>query len=187
MTQDTLTIAAETANQSALDVSGLDDTDPVTVLYNYGTVPSHAKTLLGGINGLVTFTGGVAKHVPYRVAKMWQTGKRIDIGPEGQERLLPAAGGPLKVLILRDNATEADYAAALNPETANAPAVSPARLAASMRGLSAEAIIQILGPDDAIFLAQALCDALGIKTSTAFSGESSASPSSSKAASRTRR
>ncbi len=142
----------------ATDVSALVDTDLCTVLYNYGTPAADSVQRLGGIEGIVTFKSGVARNVPYRVAKAWREGVTAD----GKK----IAGAP-KVHILPNAATEAEYAQACG---LSAEAVSPQRTAAALKGMSVGQLIDLLGPDDARLLADAVYDALGLHHSTAFAG-----------------
>lgn len=163
--------SAPMGERDALDVSDLTDSDACTVLYNYGVVAADAKQFLGGDNGLVTFTGGVAREVPFRTARLWRDGKRIVVNPVDQsERLEPVRGAP-KVYILRRTATEADYLRATNPDAAASDPASPARVAANLRAMSPEKIIKTLGAENARLLVEALAESLGLRVSSAFAAE----------------
>src|SRR5258708_5230231 len=72
------------------------DNDLVTVLHGYGKLAHSERHFVD----TVLFTGGVARDVPYSLAKHWKAGTR----PDGKSAI-----GKVFVQILPQSATEADF------------------------------------------------------------------------------
>jgi hypothetical protein len=141
----------------AQEISDLTESDMVTVLYNYGNPAVAKQQYLGGLDGIVKFERGVAKNISLRVARAWQNGINID----GRPCI------PTKVILLRNDAVEADYIAATG--LSDDP-MSPERAAVTLRGMNMPQLIQLLGHDDAVLLVEELAKALGMSISSAFRG-----------------
>jgi hypothetical protein len=109
------------------------DSDPVTVLYGYGKVAPDQKFYVDNHQ----FVGGVAKNVPYQVAKHWQAGTR----PDGQ----PAVSRVYIQAILPNEADEADYARV----TGVRQYMTREKMAALLNSLSANEVLETLGPSRA--------------------------------------
>ncbi len=145
-----------------LDISGMTDHDLCTCLYNYGTTAAKGKQRLGGIKGIVTFTDGIARNVSFAVAQAWLKG----VDTEGKK--LPYAP---KVIVVRREATEADFAEACGIDTA--VAASPARTAAALKAMSVDQLIDLLGEEDTRVLADAIYTHFGLHAATAFASSTS--------------
>jgi hypothetical protein len=142
---------------TAQEISDLTESDMVTVLYNYGNPAVAKHQYLGGLDGIVKFERGVAKNIPLRVARAWQKG----INTDGRPCI------PTKVILLRNDAVEADYVAVTG--LSDDP-ISPERAAVTLRGMSMPQLIQLLGHDDAVLLVEELAKTLGMNVSSAFKG-----------------
>lgn len=116
-----------------------EDSDDVIVLYGYGRV---APTDVEYVDGY-RFVGGVARDVPYVVARCWQKHNK----PDGS-----LAPGRVKIqAILPANATEADFV--------RATGITPlpmAQMAALLNAADPEAIIAAMGAPQAKALADEL-------------------------------
>lgn len=115
------------------NIEDLTDADIVTVLFGYGRVKPFQKSYIDN----TTFQGGVAR-VPWGVAKYWVRGARPDNTP---------VVGRVKVIILPEDATEADYIKASGIRPMPAP-----ELAAHLIASDPDAILNSLGDQAGEFL-----------------------------------
>lgn len=137
MNQDAPATTAKASVASAnkpFNIDDLTDADIVTVLFGYGRVKSFQKSYIDN----TTFTGGVAR-VPWGVAKFWVKGTR----PDG----MPVVGR-VKVTVLPEEATEADYIKATGIRPMPAP-----ELAAHLIASDPDTILDSLGEQAGEFLA----------------------------------
>jgi hypothetical protein len=116
------------------------DGDEVTVLFGYGKVHMMQKQYVDN----VLFEGGVARNVPYSVAKHWKQGTRPD-GKAVTSRVHIQA-------ILPNTATEDDFTRV----TGLKAAYSPEHVAALLNSLGPDKIAAILGPQKSKELASQL-------------------------------
>lgn len=123
-----------TAANKPFNIEKLLDSDIVTVLFGYGRVRPFQKSYIDN----TTFTGGVAR-VPWGVAKYWVHGTRHDNMP---------VVGRVKVTILPEEATEADYIKATGIRPMPAP-----ELAAHLIASDPDAVLDSLGDQAGEFLA----------------------------------
>jgi hypothetical protein len=115
-----------------------EDTDLVTVLHGFGRVSPLKQEYVDR----VLFIGGVARNVPYSIAKWWVKGAR----PDGKEPY-----GHVKVQVLPNDATEADFikVTGIQPMPAE-------RLAALLAAANLDDIYQALGDAGALRIANGL-------------------------------
>lgn len=125
---DTELLATETKKASEFD-----ENDVVTVAHGYGRVPSSEVRLMDKVE----FKGGIARHVPYEVARRWKG--------------VPYLGK--SIVILHDDATEAEIAKACNIQ----PMAMP-KFAAMLSALNIDEVAQELGPERAREIGQRLLD-----------------------------
>ncbi|MGZ6373319.1 MAG: hypothetical protein ACXWPI_01200 [Ktedonobacterales bacterium] len=98
-----------------------DDNSVVTVAHGYGRVPSSEVRLMDKVE----FRGGVARHVPYAIAKKWKS--------------VPYLGK--SIVILNEDATEAEIAKACNIQPMALP-----KFAAMFSAMNIDEIAAELGP-----------------------------------------
>lgn len=114
------------------------DADLVTVLHGWGRVASNDRHYVDR----VLFLGGVATNVPYSIARHWLNGTRPDGKP---------TEGKVKVQLLHNEATEADYIRATGIQPMEA-----AKLAALLTGADLDAIFAALGSEKALQISDGL-------------------------------
>lgn len=130
--QDDEVMAGETPTPRRKEPKFKDE-DQVTVLHGYGRVAANNRMYVD--NQL--FVGGVARNVPYQVAKHWAAGTRPD-GKVATSRIYPQA-------ILDADATEADFVRATGLQAH----LEPEKLGAILGSLDADRLIAALGPHEA--------------------------------------
>jgi len=107
-----------------------DDDHLVTVLYGYPNVRSTYRQWVDNVE----FRGGVAKGVPMSVAKHWVKGTRPGGG---------TVQGRIKVTILADDATPADYAVAVGM-----PPFAAEKVAAMLQATDLDHLCAAMGEED---------------------------------------
>ena len=107
-----------------------EDDDPVTVLHGWGRVRPGEKHYIDK----VLFQNGIARNVPYRVAKHWLKGTR----PDGKNELI--CGKVTLQAVLPNDATEADFAKAtgITPMPAE-------NFAAMLAGVDLDELVRAMG------------------------------------------
>jgi anaerobic selenocysteine-containing dehydrogenase len=118
-----------TTTPQDLEKLGYRDEDHVTVLHGWGRVEHYDKHYVDK----VLFTGGVARDVPYGVAKHWVANTR----PDGKHEQVY---GKVNVHILPANAIEADFvkATGIQPVPMN-------DFAAMLDGVDLDALVTQMG------------------------------------------
>lgn len=113
--------------------------DMCIVLHGYGRVAPDEVHYIDDYK----FTGGVGRAIPRSVATQWKKGVTRD-GKPAVSRVFPQA-------ILASDATEVDFAAAsgINP-------MEPAKLAAMISATDAQSLVEALGMQKALELADLL-------------------------------
>lgn len=130
----------------APEAPAFTDADLVCVLHGFGKIlPTHKHMV-----DTIEFVGGVARNVPFSLARHWAAGTR----PDGRK-----AEGRVKVTILKNDADEEDMLEAAGLRTEDI-----AQLAKRYKRLSAKDIIREIGFE----AAQALAEAIEKEKSTNF-------------------
>ena len=109
------------------------------VLYGYGRVSPENTQYVDEYK----FVGGIGHNIPKQVAEMWKKGVQKD-GKPAVSRIFPQA-------ILPSDSTEVDFALA----TGISP-MEPSKLAAMINATDARALVQAMGRQAAVALAEEL-------------------------------
>lgn len=118
--------------------------DLCTVLYGYGKEPANKKTYVDGYE----FIGGVGRNIPRSIATAWARGVR----PDGQ----PAISRVYIQAILPCDADEAAFVQATGIQVMETP-----KLAAMIKATDANQLLEMLGREEAVRMADALLKAVG--------------------------
>lgn len=114
--------------------------DLCIVLHGYGIDP---PTLTKWVDDY-RFVGGVGRNIPRRIANAWRDGTRWQDNKPAMSRIYPQA-------ILPNNATEVDIARA-----AGVKPMEPSKVAAMISAIDAQSLVDALGRQGAVKLAEQL-------------------------------
>jgi hypothetical protein len=136
-----------TATEQTTTKTSFQDEDRVTVLHGWGQDRPEQKHYVDK----TLFTGGVARDVPYAIAKHWQSGTRAD----GKiEQIV----GKVHVHILPKDATEADFV-----KTTGVKPVAIKQFALQLAGVDLDSLISEIGIERARKLVEGLEQRLDTK------------------------
>jgi|SRR5579859_618547 len=131
-------MATATTVSTTKETQAFSDEDVVTVLHGWGVVRHNDRHYIDNI----LFEGGVARNVPYTIAKHWKAGTR----PDGKPAI-----GRVKVHLLPNDANEVEFARAtgIQPMKTN-------ELAAMILATDKQELLKSLGPQRMLELSQEL-------------------------------
>ncbi len=124
------------------------ETDLVTVLHGWGRLHPKEKHYVDK----VLFEGGVARNVPWPVARHWLHGTR----PQPNPQRTYEQHGRVIVQVLPNDADEGDFIRATGIQP-----MAPERLAAMISAADLDAVFEALGAEKALALALGLQQRIG--------------------------
>lgn len=144
-------VMAQETMEATEQASKTKTNELVTVLFGYGKVPVGKVTYVDRVK----FTDGVARNVPLEVAENWKNGTHSETKQPYATEGSKQSYGRLDVIILPQDATEADFAKA----TGIKPMVA-SKFAALLKAYPVTEIVEALGEERSLQLANELRKAI---------------------------